>query len=92
MPCTYYEPDYTQQELKEIREEKNTVTRLACDRCKELEIREGRVPDWAVKWWKKHKQLDAKREAASLKRQKEIAIRVQALSKLTKEERNELGV
>jgi hypothetical protein len=90
MPCSDGGP--TREQVEQERQDHQTMTRLSCDRCREIEARGGVVPEWAQSWWQKHKRHDAARleREAVARRQQEI--RMKALSKLTKAEREELGV
>lgn len=90
MPCKSY--DYDPEVEAEASRVQNIVWRLACDRCRELEKREGKVPEWAESWWQDHKKHDAHRMQEEAQARKEAAIRQRALAKLTPEEREELGV
>lgn len=67
------------------------MTRLACDRCRQLESK-GELPTWALEWWTSHKRRDEERVASEARAKKEAAVRKKALAKLTQEERDELGV
>jgi hypothetical protein len=69
-----------------------TLTRLACDRCLELEARGNVIPPWAEDWWKEHKIKDKRERKESEKAKRYAQIRATALAKLTKEERDELGL
>ena len=90
MPCSGGGPSKEQID-REIRDE-NTMTRLSCDRCKEIESRGSEVPDWAKEWWESHKRKDYEETLHSEKKRKEVEIRKRAINKLTPEERAELGV
>jgi hypothetical protein len=91
MPCqSDYSPSY--EELQRERQMRDTETRLACDRCRELEARGGVVPELARGWWEKHKAEDAARLAAEIRAKRDAEVRAKAISKLTPEERAELGV
>ena len=90
MPCS--DGGYSQEYLDQQDRFKKTMTRLACDRCKELIAREGGVPDWATEWWEHHQAADKERQRTDAKVRKEAQIRKQAIAKLTPEERAELGV
>lgn len=89
MPCQS-EPDYEQSEQEQ--RFLKTMTRLSCDRCRELENRDGKVPEWAQEWWAHHKAEDAERLKESAEARRSNKVRERALSKLTKEEREEIGV
>jgi hypothetical protein len=66
-------------------------TRLACDRCRQLETNGG-VPEWATEWWELHKVIDDERIATEAEAARTAKVRKSALAKLTAEEREELGV
>lgn len=87
MPCT---SGPTREEEREEREDRNTVTRLACEYCRRLG--EGNIPEWATKWWKKHKVWDEFRLNEELAGAHRMLVRGQALNKLTAEERKALGL
>lgn len=86
------ESDYSVEYKERMLRFEDAKTRLACDRCKEIEARGGVVPDWALEWWTYHQEHDAKRLLRSALAAKEAEIRKQAIAKLTPEERAELGV
>lgn len=69
-----------------------TMTRLSCDRCREIEARGGVVPEWAREWWDAHKLEDKRRLELEEAVRKGAEIRKRAIAKLTPEERSELGV
>lgn len=68
------------------------MTRLACDRCRSLIAKDGKVPDWAKEWWSYHQARDAERIKSDAKAREDALIRKRAIAKLTQEEREELGV
>jgi hypothetical protein len=90
MPCSDSGP--SREEIEHDYQMRQVATRLACDRCRELLKREGCVPVWAAAWWAEHQAQDAKRLERDRQAQREAKIRERALSKLTQEERDELGV
>ena len=90
MPCSDGGPSYEQVEQEE--RDLKTMTRLACDRCKEIEARGGNVPAWAMEWWTRHKAKDRERLKEDAVARRESKIRKTALAKLTKKEREELGL
>lgn len=93
MPCYSHDnkPNVWPGRTRAEQQEYNVLTRLACDRCREIEARGGVVPEWAREWWELHKKIDASL-ASSPRKQREATIRAEALAKLTKEEREELGL
>lgn len=90
MPCSGGGPSREDQE-REARDQ-DTLARLACDRCRELEARGGTVPEWAREWWVDHKKQDAERARREKAAKTSAKIRKQAIAKLSKAERDELGV
>lgn len=68
------------------------MTRLSCDRCREIEARGGTVPEWAMDWWQRHKQEDEERLRTETAAVESAVIRARAIRKLSREEREELGV
>jgi len=90
MPC--HDAGPSREETERSRRDHQTMTRLACDRCREIEARGGTVPEWAQEWWTNHKRKDAERLERDLRAQREAKIRAHAIAKLTPEEREELGV
>jgi hypothetical protein len=90
MPCTDAGPTWEQQEQEQ--RFNTTMTRLSCDRCRELIKRNGSVPEWAKEWWEYHKAEDRERLKESAQARKENQVRSRAIAKLTNEEREELGV
>lgn len=90
MPCQSEPP--TEAEERRMREDDNTMTRLACDRCKSIEASGGEIPKWAKRWWQEHKSLDAERMERNQQQKREASIRKKAISKLSKSERAALGV
>ena len=90
MPCSDGGP--SREQIEREHRDHQTMTRLACDRCREIESRGGIVPAWAQEWWTEHKRRDNERLERETKAQSEAEIRKQAIAKLTPEEREELGV
>lgn len=92
MPCFVDPTTLTHEERTGYsKEEYDAMHRLACDRCKELESK-GAVPEWAMGWWYKHKIRDAALREQNERARHAEEVRQAALEKLTKEERDELGV
>lgn len=92
MPPTPAERAAERKSMERKRKLDDAMTRLACDRCRELEARSGEVPEWAVEWWKIHKKEDERRIQKEVAARKSAEVRKQAIAKLSKEEREELGV
>ena len=89
MPCRD-ERDHLPGEEDNINHQ--IMTRLSCDRCREIEARGGTVPDWAKGWWDEHKKADASRIVREQEAKRASEVRQRAIDKLTPEERAELGV
>lgn len=75
MPCrSDYEYSVTDEEYDRVFEECNKLTRMLCEVMKLYDIYENDVPFTISKeleeWWTKHKEIDAKREAAEKAKQK----------------------
>lgn len=91
MPCYQdpYErsPRQVEEDLK-YQEDIDIMTRLACDRCREIERRGGLVPGWAAQWWLEHRRADDVRPGFA----RDNYVRMMAIAKLTDAEREELGV
>ena len=89
MPCMDGGP--TREELERERADFETITRLACDRCQELEGSGDPIPPWAASWWARHKVADARRARRQEAIQRDQEAREAALAKLTPQERAALG-
>ncbi len=91
--------------LKTVKDELDLVTRLLCALCNNSsgavieKIENGELKTW----WKEHQKLDAQREAREAKKKRDDEAKIkreerkkklktQALSKLSKKEREALGV
>lgn len=68
------------------------MTRLSCEYCTMLDNRGSHIPGYAASWWNKHKQRDEERLENSKRERQQDIIRESALSKLSAEEREELGL
>lgn len=90
MPCTDNGP--SREQIERQQRDHQTMTRLSCDRCREIEYRGGTVPEWAREWWEDHKQRDAEQLKQNARARQDARIRQKAIAKLTKREREELGV
>jgi hypothetical protein len=92
MPC--YDPRTNDCDGKlsaETIELINTLTRLSCEYCHQLEQHGIPVPLYAKTWWEEHKRMDAEREAREEAEKRATILRMVALSKLTPDERQALG-
>lgn len=65
-------------------------TSLLCEWCKTHDVKEKSLE--LQIWWRDHLKADAKKEQGRLEEEKKMKLRKTALSKLTKEEREVLGV
>ncbi len=90
MPCNDAGPSY--EETCRDHNDRTIMTRLACDRCRDIESRGMPIPGWVGDWWLRHKRYDEERVRAEKKAARAAEVRKQALSKLTDEEIAELGV
>jgi hypothetical protein len=95
MPCSSegFEKDVETRRLEEL----NLVTRLLCGLCRQAEAGGPvRLDAVTMGWWERHKQLDARRQAAeqTSRRNKEEHERLkrEATAKLSPEERKALGL
>ena len=101
MPCQSYDNSWDdgsdQRKIRELKKQVDKLARIACKALTELEKNEIEdllllQDDEVREWWKKHKEDDA-REQARLAEVKRIArIRKEALSKLSSEEQELLGL
>src|SRR5574343_1494989 len=64
-----------------------TLVRLACERCREIELHGGAVPHWAAQWWAEHQEVDRQRRAREAAEAERARLRKYALAKLSPEER-----
>jgi hypothetical protein len=101
MPCTisreearWYERENNKKLTGRDLDDKALAIAVACAACKGL-VNLGRIqdmPGWVQKWWAEHvrKDEEAARERQREARKKQLA--AQAKSKLSKEEREALGL
>lgn len=90
MPCSDGGPSLG--EIEQSKRNHQAIVRLACDRCRWFEGQGLPVPSWAIEWWTGHKARDEEELKNSTRRQEQAMVRREALSKLTPEEREELGL
>lgn len=65
MACYYYTPEERKDlELKELRKELDTATRILCAWCTEEEQHGNEVPEVAKAWWARHQAQDEERALA----------------------------
>ncbi len=83
-PCPgyHYDADAHSALLRRL----DTATRLACDRCSELEERGEAIPAFAESWWREHKQADERRRTVEKAAADAKALLDSALAKLTPDE------
>lgn len=89
MPCT---SGSNFEEIAVNRDHLDIITRLACDRCRWLEGSGLEIPHEAIQWWRRHKELDRARIEKEEREKRLAEIRKKAAEKLTKEEREALGL
>lgn len=80
MPCFSDQPSKADEYC-------DVLTRLACDRCKDIIARGKKIPKWAQDWWEYHQEEDKQHKQMDKEEREEEKLRKQALAKLTKEER-----
>ena len=80
----------TRTDVSYIEDKKSLLTRILCDICKDFEKNGISIEKHQdlVAWWRKHKEQDKKRSEVEAK----VAARASALKKLTKEEKDALGI
>ena len=96
MPCRDYETDY-HDDSEELKEQCDRLARIACKAMQELEangiedmlvLKDDEVRDW----WMAHKEADRKEREKREKRERRERVKAEALAKLSKEERDVLGI
>ena len=96
MPCKDYESDY-HDDVEELKEQCDRLARIACKAMQELEdngiedmlvLKDDEVRDW----WLKHKEADRKAREKREKAERRAQVKAEALSKLSSEEREVLGI
>ena len=90
MPCSDGGPSAEDMILIQARHD--TAARLACEYCQSLERAGQTVPEWAQEWWQEHQDDDRVRKAIEEATERNEKLRLKAVSKLTKEEREALGI
>jgi hypothetical protein len=68
------------------------MSRLACDRCKDLISKGEEIPKWAREWWEVHQADDLQREREREEARREKMLKASALAKLSPEEKEILGI
>ena len=102
MPCQSYDDDWRSHDsdrdkIKELKKQADMLARIACKALQELE--DNKIEDMILlrddevrTWWQKHKEDDRKAREAREARERRAAIKKAALSKLSEEEKEVLGI
>lgn len=90
MPCMDGGPSREEQQRQN--DDFNTITRLACARCKDLENRNQPIPKFAQDWWLRHKEADRIRAKRDRERRELEEKKQNALKKLSNEDKKVLGL
>jgi hypothetical protein len=102
MPCQSYDDnwrshDSDRDKIKELKQQADMLARIACKALDELEA--NKIEDMLLlrddevrTWWMKHKEDDRKAKEAREAQERRVAIRKAALAKLSKEEKEVLGI
>ena len=96
MPCyaTGSAEGDAQLSAREARQEATENARAACDALAVLEqfVEFNQLKPATQRWWRRHKKIDRERRADEAARKNRKEVRQRGLSKLTAEEREELGL
>jgi predicted transcriptional regulator len=100
MPCRDYESDSWGSGSAENTKLKAKVDKLARIACKAMTaLEENGLEDFLVlkddevaSWWKEHKEADRKEQARLIEKERRERVKAEALSKLSSEERELLGL
>ncbi len=102
MPCQSYDDnwrsyDSDRDKINELKKQADMLARIACKALAELE--DNKIEDMLLlrddevrEWWAKHKEDDRKAKEARESRERRAAIKKAALSKLSEEEKEVLGI
>lgn len=102
MPCRDYESDNWRSvdnsaELTKLKKQADMLARIACKAMNTLE--ENQIEDLLLlkddevrNWWLKHKEADRKERERVAERERRAKAKAEALSKLTDEEKELLGL
>jgi hypothetical protein len=101
MPCQSYDTnwadDSNDRDVRRLKKETDKLARIACRALEELE-RNG-IEDMLLlkddetrEWWAKHKEADRKARAIIEERERLERVKQEALSKLSQEEKEVLGI
>jgi len=95
MPCMSY--DRSGYNDREWKNKTDKLARIACKAMTEL-VKQGKADflilrdDEVREWWEQHQEADRKAREARERKAREAKIRKEALSKLTPEEKEILGI
>lgn len=102
MPCQSYDSSWDQHDsdrdkIRELKKQADMLARIACKALQELE--DNKIEDMILlrddevrEWWQKHKEDDRKAREAREAKERRAAIKKAALSKLSEEEKEVLGI
>lgn len=102
MPCQSYDDnwrsyDSDRDKINELKKQADMLARIACKALTELE--DNKIEDMLLlrddevrEWWLKHKEDDRKARDAREAKERRAAIKKAALSKLSEEEKEVLGI
>ena len=102
MPCQSYDSswdnyDSDRDKIRELKKQADMLARIACKALQELE--DNKIEDMILLrddevrvWWQKHKEDDRKAREAREAKERRAAIKKAALSKLSEEEKEVLGI
>lgn len=102
MPCQSYDSrwddyDSNSDKIRELKKQADMLARIACKALQELEdnkISEVLLlkDDEVREWWAKHKEADRKAREAKAEQRRRAQVKKAALSKLSDEEKELLGL
>ena len=103
MPCqSYYDDnwrsyDSDRDKINELKKQADMLARIACKALQELE--DNKIEDMILlrddevrEWWAKHKEDDRRAKEVREAKERRAAIKKAALSKLSEEEKEVLGI
>jgi hypothetical protein len=102
MPCQSYDSSWDQHDsdrdkIRELKKQADMLARIACKALQELE--DNKIEDMILlrddevrEWWQKHKEDDRRAREAREAKERRAAIKKAALSKLSEEEKEVLGI
>lgn len=96
MPCRSDDYCESDEEISKLNKKISQLEDMLCSVCTVLDSVNVQVPPTAIVWWENHKQMDAMRkkweEERKIRELKVKELRNSALEKLTKDERDVLGL